>query len=74
MLFLVAQLRGPIADGARRMARTSVFAAGENLGAGRIHFARAFKITGSPLCAKAHNGRLGDIAEYPGMSAFFNLH
>ena len=28
--------------------RTSVFAAGENLGAGRIHFARAFKIKRAP--------------------------
>ena len=38
---------GPIADGARA-ARTSVFAAGGNLGVGRIHFARAFKIKRAP--------------------------
>ena len=30
--------------GAARSRRTSVFACGENLGAGRVHFARAFKI------------------------------
>ena len=33
---------------AARLRCTSVFPYGENLGAGRIHFARACKITGSP--------------------------
>ena len=41
---VVAAKTGLLADA--RVARTSVFACDENLGAGRIHFARASQITG----------------------------
>ena len=45
----------------------------QNLGAGGIHFRRACEINpGSPrkLCFL---GELGDVAQYLGMDAFFNL-
>ena len=57
----------------QRLRCTSVFAVGENLGVGGIHFTRAFKIIRVPIVRIAHNGKLGDVAEYPGMKAFFNL-
>ena len=48
LLFISPSSSGvPATGGARLMARTSVLPNGQNLGAGRIHFARAFKKTGT---------------------------
>ena len=48
------------ADGYRR---TSVFAAGKNLGAGRIHFARAFKSVRDPIrpWPDGHKAHIGEV-------------
>ena len=67
-------LRGPIADGAARERRTSVFAAAKTLAQAEFISAEHVKSErGDPSGAAAPLGLLGDIAEYPGMKAFFNL-
>ena len=67
-------LRGPIADGAARERRTSVFAAAKTLAQAEFISAEHVKSEcGDPSGAAAPLGLLGDIAEYPGMKDFFNL-
>ena len=50
--------------------RTSVFAASENLGAGRIHSARADKISGVPIepwfCGAAYKNNMYALLGKPG--------
>ena len=45
------------------LAQTSVFAAGKNLGAGRIHFARAFKSVRDPIrpWPDGHKAHIGEV-------------
>ena len=52
-------------SGRRRLCAVQAFYHRQNLGAGRIHFARAYKNSGYPWCAWAHHGRLGEILSIP---------
>ena len=50
------------------MARTSVLPNGQNLGAGRIHFARAYKKQRVPMVCQSTSWEAGRDPQYPGMN------
>ena len=60
LLFISPSSSGvPATGGARLMARTSVLPNGKNLGAGRIHFARAYKQQRVPMVCQSTSWEAG---------------